>query len=808
MNPVKKAVSGSTAKKKKQRSPAANFTLLVIKIITIIVISTACIVTGILGGAVLGFVKSAPAITPEQLQLKNLTTFVYDLKEKEVGQLKGEQNRILVSESQVPQYLKDAFVAIEDERFYDHPGIDLKRMAGAVINLIKPSGSSYGASTITQQVVKNITGETEISIRRKVQEQWRALQLEKDLTKAQILEIYMNLIYMGENCYGVQSAAETYFNKDVKDLTLAECASLAGITNWPVKYDPLTTEGRKNNKKRQEIILKKMLELNFIKADEYEAALKQPLKFNDKGKSATKSISSQSYFVDQVVIDVKKDLMAKYNISEQVALKNIYNNGYKIYTTMDSAAQKAMDDVFINEKNFPVVNKGGEHAQAAMVIIDPRNGQVRALYGGYGPKTTVGLNRASSPLMKRQPGSSLKPVAVYGPAVDQRLITAATVIDDVPVYMNGLSKGLYPQNYEKTFGGLTSIRSAIRDSVNVVAAKVWKDHLGADKSLEYLKKAGINLKKEEDGNVSIAMGGLKYGVNPLQMAASYVPLAHKGIYFTPSTYTRVEDKDGNIILEKEPQSTIVYDEATSYVMTSMMQDVCKYGTASTNGYGQLQKGKMPTAGKTGTTSLNKDKWFVGYSPYYVAATWYGYDHPRTLKSAEYSQALKLWHLVMEKVHENLKPRDFPEPPGIVKKTVCIYSGQTPSKLCSNDPRGNSIKQNEVFIKGTEPSATEDCDVHVLGKVCKDSQDVLKRNLVFGPNCPSTSLIEKVFIQRKQEYKPVKPGDPTPGDLKYELPAGEYCNIHGPGSYQSTDAGQNSNSNDIDHDSVFPLEDLD
>lgn len=801
MNPKPKAATDNAIKKKKRRSPVLKFILTVTKILIVFFIAVTFAIAGVIGGAIYGYIKTAPPITDDQLMLKNFTTFIYDSKNpaNEIAQLKGEQNRIWVDDKDIPKYLKDAFVAIEDERFYDHPGIDIRRIASAVLNL----GKNGGGSTITQQVIKNLTGDTQRSLQRKVQEQWRALQLEKKLAKWQILELYMNLIYMGtnnnENSYGVQSAAKMYFNKSVKDLDLAECASLAGITNLPGKYNPLTTDGRKNNKERQKLVLGKMKELGYITPEEYDQAMNEELKFVQGNQAELKNTSKQSYFVDKVISDVRKDLIAK-GISAQIADKTIYNNGLKIYTTMDSDVQKEMDSVFKDDKFFPVVNKNAPHPQAAMVIVDPKNGQVKALYGGYGEKKAdMVLNRATQ--IKRQPGSTFKPIAVYGPAIDQKLITAATIIDDVPVYMNGVNKPRYPENYDKTFRGLTNIHDAIRDSVNVVAAKVWKDILGPDLSLQYLKRVGLN--RDKEGYVSIAMGGLNQGVNTLDMASAYVPFDNKGMFFEPSTYTRVEDKDGNVILEKKPKSNIVYDETSAYIMTNMMRDVVRLGTAYP--YGMLQEGKMPTAGKTGTTGDNKDKWFVGFSPYYIGATWYGYDNPVELQKSEYNQALILWHEVMERIHKNIKPVEFVEPPGLVKKTICIYSGKSPTDLCEKDPRNSvigSIRYNELFIKGTEPKDGDFCDVHVKANICKDSKDIYNRNLLFGPNCPQTSLIEQIFIKRKEPYKPIGPYDPYPKDWQYELPEGEYCNVHAAPSLPkstiepSSAAGSTNNSDPI------------
>lgn len=775
MNPKTKAVSSTSSGKRKKRSQTKSFVFTVIKMIVIFLITISCVIAGLVGGAMYAYVKTATPIKPEQLQLKNLTSFVYDSNNKEIAQLKGEQNRVLVDHDYIPDDLRHAYVAIEDKRFYEHNGIDIMRIGSAVYNFLKPGGnSSHGGSTITQQLVKNITGDTQRSLKRKVQEQWMAIQLEKHISKDKILDLYMNLIYMGGNYYGVQAASKAYFGKDVKDLTLAQCASLAGITNMPGWYAPFNDENIKKNKARQETILKEMKNMNYISEQEYQQALKEDLKFAVKNKSTAKTPSSQSYFVDQVITEVKKDLVAS-GMSPQIADKTIYNNGLKIYTTMDSDIQKAMDDVFMNDKYFPEYNKLA-HAQAAMAIVDPHTGQVRALRGGYGKKSgDLILNRATQ--IQRPPGSTFKPIAVYAPAIDQKIISAATVIDDVPTYLNGVNKGRYPQNYNKySYGGLTTIHDALVHSTNVVAAKTWMK-LGPKLSLKYLERDGIKLDITKDGTVSIAMGGLTTGVSPLQMASAYVPFVNDGKYIQPTTYTRVEDMNGNVLLEKKPKTTVVYDnEGTSHVMVNMMKDVVSRSDGTAANVIKIKNGQMPTAGKTGTTSDNKDKWFVGYTPYYVAATWYGYDKNYKLDPGEYNQALILWNAVMDKIHAKLPVKSFPEPKGVVKKAVCKYSGKVASDLCSRDPRGNSIVE-EYFIKGSEPKDNDVCDVHVLANICKDSKETLKKDQLVGPYCPATSIIEQVFTKRKEPYQPVKAGDPYPSDWKYEIPT-SVCTIHG------------------------------
>lgn len=785
-------ITGFKALKKNKgpKKPAVKFTFLVIKILLAIIVLTFLISAGVIVGAVLGLINKTPAITADQLSLTMINSFIYDSSGKNViGELKGEQNRVVVKHSDIPDYMREAFISIEDERFYSHNGVDFKRFAGAALSYVINFGhADYGGSTITQQLVKNITLNKQDSVPRKIQEAWQAMQLEKLVNnKDDILDNYMNRITTGINVYGVQAASKKYFGKDVKDLTLAECASIAGITKNPSRYSPTNEKWQAENIKRQRVILSKMYELGYVSKSDYEAALAQKLVFTTSSNTtATKPKVVFSYFVDQVIDDVSADLAAKKGITKDEATLELNNRGYKIYSTMDMNVQKEVDKVFTNDHYFPSPIVNGQHPQAAIVITDPWSGEVKGMYGGYGEKKASRiLNRATQ--SKRQPGSSLKPIAVYGPSIDTGLITASTVIDDAPVHLNYQNKAdLYPKNFTGYYSGLTTIKDAIKASVNVVASKVWMN-LGPDLSLKYLKDDGIDLNKSEDGNVSIAMGGLTHGVSPLSMAAAYNPFASDGEYKEPITYTKVLDSEGNVILEKKllQNKKIVYKEETAFIMTNMLKAVCNSsgGTAYyPNDYidehrgeilGQIQGGKMPTAGKTGTTSADKDRWFMGYSPYYVAAVWYGYDSPETVKlSSGYNPSLIIWHSVMQEIHRNLVPKDFPTPLNIVKRKVCIDSGKTPTDLCYHDPRGPRVR-NESFIKNTEPSSSDYCQVHVKASVYKNTKETSGKYLLAGSSLPLSSVIERIFINRTTPYVRLYPNDPFPLDWKYELPTKYY-----------------------------------
>ncbi len=768
----------------------------------ILVLAIGFAMAGLVGGAVYGYIKTANPITDEQLIAKssNRTTIIYDAEDNIIQKLTGRDNMDSepITDKEVPQYLKDAIIAIEDERFESHNGVDIQGVLNAGFGFAKSivtgdNSKSRGGSTITQQVVKNITGNDTRSIERKVQEGYSAILLEQKLEKWQILELYMNLGYWGNSCTGVQSASKKYFGKPVSELSLAQCALLGGITNSPGKYNPFTEKGRTEAKKRQEIILSLMLKQGKITQAQHDQAVKEDLQYVPKSHSQ-RVVSVQSYFVDQVIVDVRAALREEMGISATMANYMIYGGGLEIYTTMDPKIQADMDSVFLDDEYFPLVNETAkrqmEHPQAAMAIVDVQNGQVKALYGGYGKKEASNtLNRASSSLMKRQPGSTAKPIVVYGPAIDLKAITATTVIDDKAVYMltGKDSEREYPSNYDNKHDGLTTARNAIKNSVNVVAAEIWRDYLGADNSVEYLEKVGIDRKKEK--YISLVLGGWEQGINPLQLAASYVPFAHKGIYYEPTTFTLVKDSSGTELIDKRAEFNIAYSEQTAFIMTDMLQEVTKgrtspyphSGTAVTNINPDIIG--MPVAAKTGTTQSNIDKWLVGYTPYYSAAVWYGYDNsgsePIPVKTKEMYQAHKIFAAVMKKVHEGLPKKEFNEMPNdIVQKLVCIYSGKVATEHCKHDPRGNATKY-EYFIKGTEPRDDDPCTLHVEAQVCTESHDTQNRNLLAGPYCPEDKVVSKVFIQRDPPYLPVKPNERAPKDTVYELPAGEYCTVHGP-----------------------------
>jgi len=755
---------------------------------------------GLLGGSVYGLIRSTPILEPSILKPTGLNSFVYDSEGNIIAELKREENRVWIDYEDIPKILIDAYIAVEDKRFEEHNGIDLRRIGSAIISyarhFINPAVEIEGGSTITQQLIKNLTKNQEVTIKRKIQEQWQAVQLEKGLTKKEIMTYYLNNVPMGGNFIGIETAAKGYYGKDVRDLSLAECASLAGITNWPSKYMPTTESNIKANLERTRTILGLMLEQGKITQAEYDEAMSEDIKFKynpEAGK--VMQTSNQSYFVDEVIKAVKNEFMERYQYNEQAALDIIYNGGIHIYTTMQPKVQAALDEVFTNPEFFSEENpRTDELPQASMVVVEPVTGYVRGLYGGRGEKEGSVFNRATQ--AERSPGSVIKPILVYAPGIETRRITAATVVDDVPQYLNNKTPDkVWPKNIENKNFGLTAARDGLFRSRNVVAALIYKDYVGIDTGLDYLAQVGIDRKDEQ--YLSIAMGGFNKGMTTLEMASAFTVFANKGVYTEPIFFTEIKDANGQVILSVIPERRQVYSEQTVFIMDSMMQDVVKRGTATTYGtvkYTETytdQNGKekertvvFPTAGKTGTSDESKDKWFVGFTPYYVGATWYGYDKAVSLTSGENFGAQKIWNAVMAKIHKdmNLEPAEFfnEVPPNIVTRTICMDSGKIATELCKADPRGSRVR-TEYFIQGTEPSYSDVCTTHVAALACKDAKDAQGRMLLATEYCPHESVFERVYIKRPVQYMPPFPNSPYPEDVIYELPEGEYCTIHGPHS---------------------------
>ena len=685
-----------------------------------------CIAAGLLLGVVAGCIITTDKLQEEDLYITGFVSFVYDKDDNVIGTLRGSENknRIWADYEELPENLKNAMIAIEDERFYEHSGIDYKRSVAAFLGYFLPGFKSHGGSTITQQVVKNITGDDARSVPRKIREQWRALQLEKDHSKEEILELYCNVIYMANNVYGVKTAASGYFNKELSELTLGECAYLAGITNSPSKYNPMTTKGRENGYKRQVVILDKMLSLGMINQEEYRQAIQTKLSFNENYRSSSSgsSVTVNSYFMDAAIKDLRKDLMEAKGLTETQANNVIYNSGISIKTTMDPKIQQIVNEEFTNVNNFPSNANKGENeklAQASITVTDPYTGYIVAMYGGYGQKKTAfAFNRATD--SQRQPGSSIKPILVYGPMLDMGLITPNTVINETTVYLNPDDPSTpWPSNSDKSIHGPSTVTQAVKFSYNIVAAMLYDRYASNRKDfLNYLKDCGIDRTNEKQ--ISACLGGFTNGMCTREMVGAYSPFVTDGTYNPPITYTTVYDKDGNVYFENPSVSKKVYKTETALAMTSILEQVVTGGTAA--GYINVKNvngQRILAAGKTGTTSNKYDVWFCGYTPYYAASVWYGFDNNTTIPKREDHQAAVIWNRVMNRIHDNYEPIDFPhtnnsqtvitpepgatmDPDAKVKMYICSETGLIATEFCPH-------VEEQYFPIGLEPKIS--CDVH-------------------------------------------------------------------------------------------------
>lgn len=757
----------------------------------------AIVSAGIIGasagiGVFKGVLASAPDISNVDVTPTRFSTFVYDIENNQTAKLVStNSNRIPVTIDMVPEHLQHAFVAVEDERFYIHNGIDIKGIVRAGIigiqNVLKGGHFTEGASTITQQLLKNNvftdwTSEDSFadSLKRKIQEQYLALELEKVMDKDSILINYMNSINLGQNTLGVQAASMRYFNKSVSDLNLSECAVIAAITQNPSRYNPITHP--EENVKRRQKVLDDMLDQGYISQQEYDQAMTDDVYSRIQiADSENEDSAVNTYFVDALTDDVLEDLIAAgYNETQAYTL--LYSGGLKIYSTQDPKIQKICDDAFADESNFPANTKwylnyeltidksNGEREnhstemfrsywrenrsasynliytsqeeayqdielykeaimaagdevfgenisltpqpQVSLVVQDQHTGYVVAMEGGRGAKlASRTLNRATD--TTRQPGSTFKIVSTYAPALDSAGLTLATIMNDAPFnYADGRPVANW---YGESYRGLSSLRTGIAQSMNIVAVKTLTQitpRLGYDyltnfgfTTLEESKE--INGKIYSDIQQALALGGITNGVTNEELNAAYACIANNGTYIKPKLYTRVVDHDGNIILDNTmPQSRQVIKETTAFLLTDAMVDVVTSGTG-----GSVNFGGMAIAGKTGTTSDYNDVWFSGYTPYYTATTWAGFDNNVKLSGDEKNLAKKLWRAVMSQIHEGLPSQSFSVPAGIVTATVCSRSGKIPiDGLCSGTAR------TEYFAEGTVPTTT--CDVHYAGQICQ------------------------------------------------------------------------------------------
>lgn len=904
--------------------------LLVITLMTVLISLT--LFAGSVGLAFVNILTTAPEIDPYSINSGfEETSLIFDKDKNLLEKVETAEYRTFVKLNKVPQYLKDAFISIEDERFYEHPGVDPKGILSSLYENFKAGGVVRGASTITQQLIKNTFLSNEQTLTRKLKEIYLALNLETKLSKDQILESYLNMISLGQNSYGVQEASRTYFSKNVDEINIAQAALLAGIVKGPniyqpfyrvspLKFDEATmrkigeTEilGEKyilvfNTKsvQRQKVILKKMRELGKINQAEYDEAINFDVVASLK-PSAKKETEITSYATDYVKNQVVEDLMEKYQITKQKAQERLFTGGLRIYSTIDTKVQKDLDEVNRNfngillgdlkrykapllvdrnldkagnivdkdgnlvyykkenlltddgylfipkgefsinangdlaitssrilaykkstdiqdyytidgsknllthrvgglavpdayylrqarhsliikaeffEKNdkFYKVNETGNlfinpeyfynnktglvQPQSATVIMDYKTGHIVAMIGGRDVKGSRILNRATD--TARQPGSSMKPLAVYLPALDNGFTAASPILDIPMITADGK---VWPNNVYTGFKGITTLRESLIYSINVSSARTLKK-IGIPTSIKYLKKLGIineenpskdnfvqaseNKTHNDENLASLALGGMTKGVSPLDMTAAYSAIANDGVYNEPIIYTKVLDKDGNIVLEKEAKQRRVVSPQIAYVMKDILRSTAYEHT----GKNAIIKGQA-SAGKTGTTDYNADFWFVGFTNYYTAATWMGNDSPKITITQNSWLAAKLWGHIMTKIHQDKESKpQFAQPDGIVKAYVCTKSGKKPNQFCSSDPRG--VVREEIFAKGTEP--TETCNVHVALEVNSSN------NKLATEFTPEELKITKVFTALNPAYNPSEHNGILPKDYSYYPP---------------------------------------
>lgn len=806
-------------------------------------------------GVVSGILANTPDITTINVSPTKFATKVYDNKGNEIETLIDEgSNRVYVPLEQIPEDLQHAFIAVEDERYYTHNGIDLKGIARAASVALTTFKLKEGASTITQQLIKNTVFEaynesTIEKIERKLQEQVLAMKIDAEMGKEAVLENYLNIINLGNGNLGVQAAANNYFNKDVSELTLSECAVIAGITKNPNGYNPVRNPER--NRERQLEVLNHMREQNYITEAEYQEAV------NDNVYDRIQDIhietddnSAYTYFTDALIDVLIEDLTTKLGYTENQATNLIYSGGLSVYTTQDMEMQRIAESVLNDPANYPegtelslsmnlsLVDPEGKaryythnnmlryfqtvaempafellfeseeagleyveqykaylesegyeityesvqfiiQPQISFTLMDQFTGEVKVIVGGRGDKTTSrSMNRATNTY--RSPGSTMKPLVVYGPAIDSGEVTLATVYADVPYYYKYGGKLVF--NYDSKYLGVMSVREALYRSQNVPAVKCLAD-ISSEYGFSYLQNFGLTtlvapenaINGLHDVTESIALGGMTLGAYNIDMCAAYATYANSGVYTKPIYYTKVYDHDGNLLLDNStPETHRVVKEDTAWLMTNAMESVVTRGTGT-----KCKVPNQPVAGKTGTSNSEGDLWFVGYTPYYTAAIWTGYDDSgREVKGVDHRS---MWSDIMTQIHADLPTGSFQaKPSSIISVAVCQESGLLPVPgLCDADERGSQVV-TEYFAVGTEPTTT--CTAHGLFNICMETGKLsigtcpaLTRVFVVRP--PNNTIVPKNIVANSESDAHIYAIADQTHAIPYEL-FDAVCPVHG------------------------------
>lgn len=743
-----------------------------LKILLIILVILVVVGAGVGIGLIFGLGKDVFSIDMSDLIMKE-NSIIVDTDGNVLAELNGDESRKIITLEEMSTYLPKAYVAIEDERFEKHHGVDLKRTGAAILSFVTHGGKSTagGGSTITQQVVKNVTQEKASSgaagVIRKLKEWSKAYQIEKVMSKDQIIELYLNLIYIGNGGsekHGVEIGSEYYFNKSAKDLSIAQCAFLAGINHSPNSYNPYSgNDVTEKIAKRTKTVLSQMKKFNYITQEEYDNAVAEV----DAGFKFENGVKGNVYssHTDALITQLTKQIMDEKQISKDAAETYLQTSGLKIYSTQVSSIQSVME-AEAKKSKYNLKSKKNKNAdgsavlaQGAAVVIEPSTGKVVGAVGQLGEKTTSrGLNRISS---LRQTGSSIKPLADILPGVEEGIVTPATIYADLETTFG---KDYAPQNYN-SFTGLRTIRTAVTTSQNIPFVKIMAE-LTPKKSIEYMQKMGISSlvtskqnKAHNDENLAIAIGGMTYGVSPLEMAGAYAMVANDGTYIEPTFYSKVEDSNGKVVLEPKQKTEKVCSAETAYIIKSLMQSVVNGadGYAGTAKYCAING--IDVAAKTGTTNSSKDRWLCGFTNYYACAAWYGFDDPERISFPGTNPAGQLFSGIMSEIHKGLENSEFKEPEKIVHEKVCRTSGRLATDKCSNT-------YEEIFVEGHLP---EECDAHKSQyTICTESGKLATKY------CPETERRSSNYVVEKERLELWT----TPGinSTKGKAPT-EYCTIH-------------------------------
>lgn len=826
--------------------------LISIRILLVAFLFAVCFLISIVYGAFQSIIDSAPDIDNIQISPQGYTTTITDSSGITVQTLVGKDaNREYAALDQIPTNLQNAFIVIEDERFWTHNGVDFRGILRAFATGVMNGGDfNQGASTLTQQLLKNqvFGGGEETTmysrIKRKLQEQYLAIQLEKKYSKKQILEYYLNTINLGQNTLGVQAASKRYFGKDVSALTLSESSVLAGITQNPSAYNPILHPNK--NKQKRTTILTYMRERGLITTEEYDEALRDSVydRIQSVNQDVQQSTAVTSYFTDALIDQVLQDLKERLGYTETQAYNAIYSGGLTINTTQDSAMQKICDTIINDPEYYPsdskyeltyrltvqrpgkedenydfasmkswfavkknksitqyyskkstankqirqfrkaMAGKDGTIAaetiqlviqpQVSFVLMDQTTGKVLALCGGRGTKTgSRTLNRATGSV--RQPGSTFKVLSTYLPALDTAGMTLATVQDDARYYYPGTKKKV-KNWYGSSYRGLTTLRTAIAESMNVVAVKTL-EQVTPKTGYDYLQNLGFTTLVDSytdnsgqtytDIALPMALGGLTKGVTNLELTSGFASIASGGIYHKPVFYTTVTDHDGNVLLDNTSDNGVrVMKDSTAWLLTSAMQDVIRNGTGSALKFKNI---KMPEAGKTGTSTGNRDLWFVGYTPYLTAGIWGGYDNSQKQKKANTAYHKEIWRAVMEKLNAEHSRSTFKKPGSIVSANICTKCGKLSIRDLCEEAVGGSCTRKEHFSKDSLP--TENCDCHIRHSICRVSGQLA------GDRCPSDQVYSAVYLQKKETDNN---SSQNTADDRLMVPAsviGSVCTVH-------------------------------